>query len=77
MIASGTTARTRRTTRLDRSPAGTKLDKSMLSVIVPIFDEEATLPELGAGCRVPSRGSAFDRSSFFSYPTAVATAPRT
>ena len=46
MIASGTTARTRRTTRLDRSPAGTKLDKAMLSVIVPIFDEEATLPEL-------------------------------
>ncbi len=46
MIASGTTARTRRTTRLDRSPAGTKLDKSMLSVIVPIYDEEATLPEL-------------------------------
>ncbi len=46
MIASRTAPGRTGATRLDRSPARSKLDKSMLSVIVPVFNEEANLPEL-------------------------------
>jgi polyisoprenyl-phosphate glycosyltransferase len=46
MIASGTTTRRSAPARLGRSPSKRKLDKSLLSVVVPVYDEEATLPEL-------------------------------
>jgi polyisoprenyl-phosphate glycosyltransferase len=46
MIASGTVSRGSDAAELDRSRARKKLDKSLLSVVVPIYNEEATLPEL-------------------------------
>jgi polyisoprenyl-phosphate glycosyltransferase len=46
MIASGTVGRMPDATEFTRLRGTKKLDKSLLSVIVPIFNEEATLPEL-------------------------------
>ncbi len=46
MIASATVSRVSGATEFDRIPARSKLDRSLLSVIVPIYNEEAILPEL-------------------------------
>ncbi len=46
MIASATVSRMSGATGFDRISARSKLDRSLLSVIVPIYNEEAILPEL-------------------------------
>ena len=64
MIASATVRPRAGGLEFDRIGARTKLDRSLLSVIVPIFNEEAILPELARRLPQALEGLAFRASEF-------------